>query len=217
VGYAARRLRRYAAWLLVPLAGAGCAAPQFSYATDGPAKTYFKVPYGWHKIDDSSLAKLLSGSGFPVGSGFWDAGYDAGGPVARDVFSTTVTKPAALAFVEPLSQQQSSAMSYNQLRDLVLPVTSTARQAAAQRGSSLTGFQLVASGVIAPGGGVHGIREVFSYTFPGGQTDTFDQVALTNSDDTMVYLLLVHCRSSCYSRNFSQIDTVMKSFTVRSP
>jgi hypothetical protein len=50
--------------------------------------------------------------------------------VARDVLSTTVTKPAALAVVEPLTQQQSSAMSYNQLRDFFLPVTPPARKAA---------------------------------------------------------------------------------------
>jgi hypothetical protein len=27
----------------------------------------------------------------------------------------------------------------------------------------------------------------------------------------------VHCLASCYSKHQSQIDTVMKSFTVRSP
>ena len=84
-------------------------------------------------------------------------------------------------------------------------------------GYPLHGFTLLSDRVITPGTGVHGVRDIFSYTYPDGRTDTFDQVALTNSDATMVYLLLVHCTSSCYSKNTSQIDTVMTSFTVRSP
>jgi len=60
------------------------------------------------------------------------------------------------------------------------------------------------------------VRVTFDYTFPGGNTDTFDQVAFTNADDTEIYLLVLHCLASCYQRNHSQIDTVMKSFTVRS-
>jgi hypothetical protein len=107
-------------------------------------------------------------------------------------------------------------MSYNLLRDFILPVTSTSRQAAAKRGFPLQGFQLLSDSVIKPGRDVHGIREVFTYTYPDGHTDTFDQVALTNSDSTMVYLLLVHCLSTCYSHDVSQINTVMTSFTVGS-
>ena len=65
--------------------------------------------------------------------------------------------------------------------------------------------------------GVHGVREIYDYSYPDGSVNTFDQVALTNADDTEVYLLLVHCLASCYSKHQSEIDTVMKSFTVRSP
>ncbi|MGN6177048.1 MAG: hypothetical protein ACTHPS_29455, partial [Streptosporangiaceae bacterium] len=70
--------------------------------------------------------------------------------------------------------------------------------------------------VLTPGQGVHGVRVTFNYTFPDGSTDTFDQVAFTNSDDTQVYLLVLHCLASCYQQNHSAIDTVMTSFTVRS-
>lgn len=218
--YTARRLCRRVPWLvLVPvIALAGCAAPQFTYVADSSAKAYFKVPYRWHKIDDSSLAAQLKSSGFSTGTGLWDQGYDANGqPSADHVFSATATQPFALALVAPLSPAASNAMSYNLLRDFILPVTPTSRQAAAKNGFPLTGFRLLKDSVIAPGSGAHGVREVFTYTYPGGHTNTFDQVALTNSTDTMVYLLLVHCLSTCYSRNLSQIDTVMTSFTVRSP
>ena len=46
--------------------------------------------------------------------------------------------------------------------------------------------------------------------------DTFDMVALTNADQTEVYLLVVHCTTSCYSNDQTEINDVMSSFTVRS-
>jgi len=218
VVYTPRHLGRWKFMLLaVPaLAVAGCAAPQFKYVTDSSANTYFKVPHQWHKIADSSLAAQLQRSGFSSGAGIWDTGYDAAGvPSASHALSSSATKPFALALVAPLSQAASNAMSYNLLRDFILPVTAAQRQVAAKHGFPLRGFRLLADSVITPGTGVHGIREIFSYTYPDGHTDTFDQVALTNSNATMVYLLLVHCTSTCYSKNTSQIDTVMTSFTVR--
>lgn len=220
--YPAPVAARRTSWLLaLPLAllvVAGCAAPQFTYVADSSAKTYFKVPNYWHKIDDTSLASQLKSSGFSTGGSVWDEGYDAAGaPSASHVLSASVNKPFVLALVAPLSKAASSAMSYNLLRDFILPVTSTSRQSAAQKGFPLRQFRLISDSVIAPGKDVHGIREVYSYTYPDGSIDTFDQVALTNADSTMVYMLLVHCLSTCYSKNTQSIDTVMKSFTVGSP
>jgi hypothetical protein len=195
----------------------GCAAPQFTYVADSQAQTYFKVPNYWHKIDDSSLAGQLKRNGFTAG-GIWESSYDAAGiPSASHANNALVRKPLALAAVATLSKPASDAMSYNLLRDIVLPVTPTSRQGAASRGFQLTHFQLFSDSVITPGKDVHGIREIYSYTFPDGSTYTFDQVALTNSDSTMVYVLLVHCLSTCYSKNSASIDTVMKSFTVGNP
>ena len=63
---------------------------------------------------------------------------------------------------------------------------------------------------------MHGVRETFDYTFTGNITDTFDEVALTNADQTSVYLLVLHCTTSCYSNDQTQINDVMSSFTIRS-
>lgn len=219
VRFTARRGWRFA-WLLVlpAIIVTGCMGPQFTYVADSSAKAYFKVPYQWHKISDSSLAAELKNTGFGAGAGVWDVGYDAAGaPSANHVLNDAATKPFALALVAPLNQAVSNAMSYNLLRDIVLPVTATRRQLAARSGFPLTKFQLLSDNVLTLGNGVHGVRDVFNYTYPDGNTDTFDQVALTNSTSTMVYLLLVHCQSSCYSKNTNQIDTIMSSFTVRGP
>jgi hypothetical protein len=221
VGPARRAARRgwRIAWLLVPaIAVTGCLAPQFTYVADSSAKAYFKVPYQWHKISDASLAAELQSSGFSTGTGVWDVGFDAAGaPSAAHVLNDATTRPFVLALVAPLGSVATNAMSYNLLRDIILPVTAPRRQLAARNGFPLKEFRLLSDTLITPGTGVHGVRDVFTYTYPDGNTDTFDQVALTNSTSTMVYLLLVHCQSACYSHNTSQIDTIMTSFTVRNP
>jgi hypothetical protein len=206
--------------LLVAGTAAGCAAPEFIYVSDTSASTFFKVPYGWHRISDVSLAAQFRTPGSALGqNGTWDVAFDAApAPAAVHLFSPNATKPFAFAFVAPLSASASQAMSYNGLRDVLLPVTSAARQSAAQAGSfPLTHFRLLRDSVIKPGPGVHGVWETYSYTYPGGTTDTFDQVALTNSDSTQLYVLMVHCIATCYSQHHDQIDTIMSSFTVRSP
>ena len=41
--------------------------------------------------------------------------------------------------------------------------------------------------------------------------------ALTNADQTQVYLLMVHCTTFCFSHNQKAIDDIMSSFTIGSP
>jgi hypothetical protein len=206
-------------WLVaIVVMVAACGAPQFTYVSNTNSGTYFKVPNGWHKVSDSALAKALQGgSSAAEPTGVWSAGYDgSSSPSASHLFGSVVAQPFAFALVEPLSSSASAGMSYNQLRDIFLPVTSASRSNAAKSGFPLTGFQLLRDTVITSGQGVHGVRDTFDYTFPGGSTDTFDQVAFTNANDTEIYLLVLHCTATCYHRNQSQIDTVMNSFTVRS-
>jgi hypothetical protein len=211
-GLAARLLMVVA---LATVAAAGCAAPEFTYVTNSAAHTYFKVPSGWTKFDEAALAAASPSGAAP--SNVWRIGYDASTPPqAADVFSDRATRPFAYAIVEPLNRKGVNNMSYNMLRDFVLPVTRVARQQAASAGIALTGFRQLRDVMLAPGEGFHGVRETFDYTYPDGLTDTFDQVALTNADGTEAYVLVVHCLAICYSQNVDQINTVMTSFTVRS-
>jgi len=206
--------------LLVAIIATGCAAPQFTYVADSSANTYFKVPYGWHQISDVSLAAQFKALGSALGkNGSWAIAYDAApAPAALHLFSPSATKPFVFAFVAPLPPAVSRTLSTNGLRDVVMPVTSAGRLAAGQ-GSAfpLTHFHLLRDTVVVPGRGVHGVSDTFEYTYPGDITDTFGKVALTNSDKSLLYVLMVHCKAACYSENRDQIDTIMSSFTVRSP
>jgi hypothetical protein len=218
-GLATGRTAAALAVLLAVAILAGCGAPRFSYATDSSAHAYFKVPFGWDKITDSDLITQISGgqsSSLPAG--VWTAGYDASAsPAAADLLNPQASRPFAYALVEPVNATTASSLSYNTLRDFFLPVTSTARQSAAKSGFQLTGFKQLRNTVVTPGQGVHGVRVTYDYTYPDGSTDTFDQVALMNSDATEVYVLMVHCLAACYQQYQGKINTVMTSFTVRNP
>jgi len=179
------------------------------------ANTYFKVPYAWHKISDSSLSSELKSATGGSG-GAWTVAYEAGHtPKAGDFLSFGTAHPFVFAEVGHLNSTASNELSYDTLRDFFLPVTTTARQNATAQGFPLTSFKQIRDQTLTLSQGVHGVRETFDYSYAGG-TDTWDEIALTNAVQTVVYLLVLHCTASCYSNDQTDISNVMSSFTIRS-
>jgi len=202
--------------LLLGVTVTGCGAPQYTYVANSSQSTYFKVPYGWHQINAGALSKAMEAVLGSAGSG-WQVAYQAGSkPDADDFLSFGADQPFVFAEIGALTSTASQGLSYDSLRDFFLPVTSTARSTASSEGFPFTGFSQIRDQVLTPGQGVHGVRETFDYT-DGGVTDTFDEIALTNPDQTEVYFLVLHCTSSCYSSDKTEINDVMSSFTIRSP
>jgi hypothetical protein len=203
--------------LLLGVTLTGCAAPQYTYVANSGQSTYFKVPHSWHEISASSLAAELRAETGSAGGG-WSVAYEAGSdPTAKDFLSFDTSQPFVFAEVGTLTAAASGELSYDTLRDFFLPVTSTARQnAASQQGFPLSNFNQIRDETLALSQGVHGVRETFDYTYADGATDTFDEIALTNADQTTVYLLVLHCTTSCYNNDQTEINDVMSSFTVRS-
>ena len=200
--------------LLLGVTLSGCGAPQYTYVANSSQSTYFKVPYNWHKIGDGALDNILKELG-SSGAG-WMVAYEAGTtPTANDFLSFGADQPFVFAEVGTLTSTASQELSYDSLEDIFgLPVSSAARQQVASN-YPLTDFKSLRDEQLTPGQGVHGVRETFDYT-DGIVTDTFDEVALTNADQTEVYLLVLHCTSTCYSNDQTEINDVMSSFTVRS-
>jgi len=194
-----------------------CGAPSYTYVADSKAQTYYKVPSEWHQITQRDLDSALKAAG-GSSAGVWSTAFDAGSsPQGSNFLAPSISKPFVFSEVGTLSADVSNALSYNMLRDFLLPVTESARQQDAASGFPLTDFKQLRDEQINGKAGVHGVRETFQYTFPGGVTDTFDESVLTNANQTEVYFLMTHCTDSCYSQNQSNIDTVMSSFTVGSP
>jgi hypothetical protein len=201
--------------LLLGVTLAGCGAPQYTYVANSGESTYFKVPHGWHQINGDALQHAYE-QVFGAPGGGWQVAYEAGSsPNAADFLSFGTDQPFVFAEIGTLNSTASQELSYDSLRDFILPVTSTARQSEPAN-YPLTDFKQIRDENLTPGLGVHGVRETFDYTLEGGPTDTFDEVVLTNADQTVVYFLLLHCTTSCYSTDQTEINDVMSSFTVRS-
>jgi hypothetical protein len=201
--------------LVAGVAGLTACAPSFTYSADYNDHAYFKVPYAWHQLKQTDVSAALKAVGWS--SAGWTSAFDAGAsPTADNFLSFATQSPFVFSEVGTLTSSASSGLSYNTLIDAFLPVSSTMR---GQLPSSypLTNFQLLGQSKLTPGLGVHGIKETYNWTYGGLISDTFEQVALTNSTDTQFYLLVLHCSDSCFAKNQKAIDTVISSFTVRSP
>jgi hypothetical protein len=201
--------------LLLGVALSGCGAPQYTYVANSGESTYFKVPHGWHQINGDALQHAMEAVLGGNAGAAWQVAYEAGSkPNANDFLSFGAGQPFVFAEIGTLSSTASQELSYDSLRDFFLPVTATARQNVPS-GFPLTGFKQIRDENLTPGLGVHGVRETFDYTYEGS-TDTFDEVALTNAEQTVVYFLMLHCTTSCYGSDQTEINDVMSSFTVRS-
>jgi hypothetical protein len=198
--------------LAAGLAATGCAAPQYTYVADSGDNAYFKVPPSWHQVNQSRL-QSLTGPSSNLGNYLWTRAYDASpAPSAQHILSST-SKPVVFASVISLSSSERSSLSLNGMRDLFLPVTSAARQAASEEGDQLTGFQSISDQVVTNSHGYRGIREIFDYTF-SNVPETFDLTVFTDSTTTKLYFLLIQCWETCFAANYTQISQVVGSFTV---
>jgi hypothetical protein len=208
-----RHLYRVAALAIVGFAVAGCSlAPQYTYVSDSADSAYFKVPPSWHQVSENSL-QSAEGSSSQEGSYLWSRAYDANSKPSVDHVFAATAHPVAYASVIGLSSTERNEISYNSMRDLLLPVTATARKAASAAHEELEGFQSLSDQVITDSNNNRGIREIFDYDL-GTAPETFDLTVLTNSSTTKLYFLLVQCTESCFASNYKQISDVVDSFTV---
>jgi hypothetical protein len=222
-------LRRVAFLVLAPLVSAlliavvaACGSPAFTYVQNSGQQTYFKVPAEWHQIDRNSLDQVLSGSDEDSAAAearrklVWAVAYDAdASPSARHLFGATA-QPFVYATVIQVAEAQRGALSFDSLRNFILPVTDDARRNATTMGFPLQGFELLGDDVLTPGAGIHGVHAVFNYRYPDGSLQTFDQTAYVSDDASRVYIFLVRCSARCYQDRHDELDLVARSFTVRS-
>jgi len=207
-----RHLLSVAALIIVGLLATGCVAPQYTYVTDSADSAYFKVPPSWRQVNQSTL-QSTEGPASQEGSYLWSRAYDdSAKPSVANVFASSAT-PVAYASVLGLSASERNGVSFNSLRDLLLPVTASARQAAAAAHEQLSGFASLSDQVVTDSHDDRGIREIFDYDL-GLTPETFDLTVLTNSATTKIYFLLVHCSATCFANDYNQIASVVGSFTV---
>lgn len=219
-----RACRKIFTFLLLPaLAATACGAPAYTYVKNSNDMTYFKVPSGWHPVDQDKLKDALVSSPTDSASAqiekklIWSVAYDADpSPQPEHLSMLGGDKPIVLGMVRQLTESQRSSVSLDMLRDLFHPVTDTSRQSAAQQGVSLQNFELLADTDLTPGDGIRGIREIYNYqAAPIGPLQTFDLTAYIG-DGGKLYVLLIRCSAACYRQRAGELDTIARSFTVRS-
>ena len=117
-----RHLFSVAALIIVGLLVTGCVAPQYTYVTDSADSAYFKVPPSWGQVNQSTLQNA-EGQASQEGTYLWSRAYDdTAKPSINNVFSSS-DHPVAYASVLGLSAAERSDVSFNSMRDLLLPVT----------------------------------------------------------------------------------------------
>jgi hypothetical protein len=216
-----RRLAAPLAGFLLTVSLSGCASSQpvdqalATVVYNGNPPAAFKVPVSWNQVNGPALARELEettgGSG---GASIW--AFERGpGPRAGDFLSFGIARPFMFAEFGALNPTARRQMSDGQLRDFFLPVTAAARNKAAGQGFPLAGFRLIRDQTLILGQGVHGIRETYDYTYTSeGYTDTFDIDAVTNAAHDAVFLLVVHCTTTCYGKYRTEIEYIMSSVSA---
>jgi hypothetical protein len=208
-----RKLRsRFATLLVIAAALAACSGPSSTFVASPDDDLVLKLPRSWSTVRSGASAD--SSTGQPDGG--WIAVFDgAKDPDIKHVdLTSNVTAPVAYAQVSVMTADQSSSMTPDKLRDLLLPFTPAARQQYAADPRAAT-FQKIGDYDVHAAGG-SGVHVIFSYDLGQGR-EVFDQMALVGSHRTRVYLLLVRCDVACYDSHRQQIADVMKYFTVKVP
>jgi hypothetical protein len=100
------------------------------YATNKSSGVYLSIPNGWHKITSSQLNKAESkstavGAAERLASVIWQEAYTTAPKTAPKAIFSLDAPDGAVAYVRvrDLNYDEINSVSYNSLRNLVLPLT----------------------------------------------------------------------------------------------
>ena len=203
------------ALLMTTLMLSGC-APSKQYAGSKNDGAFFSVPNGWTRISNSQLNKEEGTSTNQddldrLSMVTYQEGFTSATKIQpREVFMLNATDhPVVFARIRDLFPEERNAISFNSLRNIILPVTSYLEGSQENNRN----FQLLDDQEVIEKGG-KGVNLVFSFDYDG-VNETVNQSALISNDQNKIYLLIVRCSTECYNKNIKTINEIVKSFTVR--
>ena len=175
--------------LLLGVTLSGCGAPQYTYVANSSQSTYFKVPHGWHQISGDAcrmrrrspaarrrVAGRLRGWQYPDGQRL---------PVLR-------RRPAVRVRRDRHAHLDREPGAVLRLTAGHLPAGHLHRPAERAQRVPADRFQVDPRREPHPGPGrTRGPGDLRLHLT--ASTDTFDEVALTNAEQTDVYFLVLHC------------------------
>ena len=201
--------------LLLSSMGLTSCAQSKIYAGSKKESTFFTLPNGWKKISQNALnakeaeANNGSGTGTEV---LWQEAYSLTGKITpADVFSLRGTpEPVVLGRVRVLSADEANSVSYNQLRDIIVPITTWLNDPT----SAPSTFALIDDQERVERN-ARGIRTVFNYTGKDGVAQVIDETALVSDDRMTIYLLIIRSPADQYQKEKGVLDAIAASFTVK--
>ena len=128
---------------------------------------------------------------------------------AAEVFNLTApSQPLVFARVRDLESSEINSVSYNTLRDVIVPVT----QIIEGDDPSAPDFQILVDQEVVQKG-ARGVQTVYSFSIDDKE-QTINQTSLMSNDRTTMYIFVVRCTTECYAKNKKKIEEIVSSFTV---
>jgi hypothetical protein len=193
----------------------GCGESSKLYPASKSEGVFFSVPTNWKALSTASLNKYEKESTEPEGAARqalvkWQIAYTTNKKLkAAEVFNLTApTKPLAFARVRDLESSEINSVSYNTLRDVIVPVT----QIIEGDDPSAPDFQILVDQEVVQKG-ARGVQTVYSFSIDGKE-QTINQISLMANDRTKLYIFVVRCTTECYNENKKKIEEIVSSFTV---
>jgi hypothetical protein len=193
----------------------GCGESSKLYPASKSEGVFFSVPTNWKALSTASLNQYEKESTEPEGAARqalvkWQIAYTTNKKLkAAEVFNLTApTKPLAFARVRDLESSEINSVSYNTLRDVIVPVT----QIIEGDDPSAPDFQILVDQEVVQKG-ARGVQTVYSFSIDGKE-QTINQTSLMSNDRTTMYIFVVRCTTECYNKNKKKIEEIVSSFTV---
>ena len=201
--------------LFTSLTLTGCASSQL-YAKDKKDGVYFTLPSGWKKISQNDLNKReaqskANGAADRLSLVSWQEAYSRKGDASpKDVFSLNSPKsPLVYVRVRALTIDETQSISYNSLRDIIVPLTKWINN-----GNATQDFALI-NDFEAVQGNARGVQTIFSFIGSDGIDQTINQISMVSEDRSKIYVLLVRATTKDYLASEKTLNKIASSFTIR--
>jgi len=193
----------------------GCGESSKLYPASKSEGVFFSVPTNWKALSTASLNKYEKESTEPEAAARqalvkWQIAYTTNKKLkVPEVFNLTApSQPLVFARVRDLESSEINSVSYNTLRDVIVPVT----QIIEGDDPSAPDFQILVDQEVVQKG-ARGVQTVYSFSIDDKE-QTFNQTSLMSNDRTTMYIFVVRCTTECYAKNKKKIEEIVSSFTV---
>jgi hypothetical protein len=201
---------------LLTITLSACGVQSQIYSSSKREGVYYSVPKDWNTISEAKLNayEIKNAKGTAVDRQAlvkWQSAFSTDKKTTpSEIFAIGAPeKPLAFARVRSLSIDELNAVSYNVLRDVIVPLSEWVNSPTAD-----TPVYSIESDQEVVEKGARGVRTIFSFTHLG-VSQTIDQTAMLSNDHSTMYLFIIRCTSACYAKNKKMMTQISNSFTVR--